>query len=113
MQYTALNCTVLHCAALPYQYPITITFAFVSQFLLYLNYTKVLYNVVLSFFIIKTFAFTKQTCAQTNNNIYIFILFELMNLFTSFNFGNSLSFAIKYTLTKGRLQLKIPSSFYY
>ena len=74
MQYTAQNCTVLQCAALPYQYHITITFAFLSQFLLYLNYTKVLYSVVISFFIVKAFAFTKQTFAQTNYNIYKFIL---------------------------------------
>ena len=73
MQYNALNCTALHCAALPYQYHITITLAFLSQFLLYL-YTKVLYYVVISFFIIKTFVFTKQTFAQTYYNIYNFLL---------------------------------------
>ena len=60
----------------------TIDFAFLSQFLLYLNYTKVLYYVVVSFFIVKMFAFTKQTFAQTNYNIYKFIiLFNSRNYF--------------------------------
>ena len=61
-------------AWLPYQYHITINFAFLSQFLLYFNYTKVLYYVVISLFIVKTFVFTKQTFAQTKYDIYKFIL---------------------------------------
>ena len=53
---------------------ITITFTFLNKFLVYLKNTKVWYYVLMSFFLKKTFLFTKQTYAQTNYNIYEFMI---------------------------------------
>ena len=61
---------------------ITITFTFLNIFLLNLHNTKVLYDAIISIFIKKTFAFTKQTFAQTNYNIYEFMI--LLNNVTYF-----------------------------
>ena len=75
LKYNAPNCTVLHCAALPHQTNITITFTFLNQFPLYFKNTNVWYYVLISFFIKKiTFAFPKQTFAQTNYNFYEFMI---------------------------------------
>ena len=75
---TVLYCTVLHCTELKYNAPNAL---YCTVLHCHIN-IKIWYYVLISFFMKETFAFTKQTIAQTNYDIYEFII--LLNNVTYF-----------------------------